>query len=128
MIFKLVFLAVATSLVAVVIKESNRPFAVALSIAGTSLIFFIFTRIFAAVKESIGVFEGLEGFDSKGLSIIIKSLMIAYVTSFGCDICTDAGEKAIASALEGAGKAIMLSMAFPMLAGLFESVREMLGA
>jgi len=69
----------------------------------------------------------IEGVDRDALLLILKTLLVAYLTSFGCDICTDAGEKAIATALETAGKALMLSMAVPMLVGIFASVRYIIG-
>ena len=127
MIFKIVVFAIAVCLVAVILKENFKSAAVVITICGCVTLFLIFTQIFSAIKDSIDILDSVEGVSAEGISIIFKTLMVAYLTSFGSDICTDAGEKAIANALETAGKAIMLSMALPMLVGIFKSVKDIVG-
>ncbi len=127
MIFKLVLFAVVTCLIIIVLRESFKPGAVILAVCGCVSLFLAFARIFASIKDIVGGFDTVSGVDTDGISIIFKTLMVAYITSLGSDICTDAGQKAIANALETAGKAIMLSMALPMLIGIFESVRDIIG-
>ena len=94
---------------------------------GCLALFLFFAQIFATIKDSLDILDEVSGINADAVSIIFKTLMVAYLTSFGSDICTDAGEKAIANALETAGKAIMLSMALPMLVGIFKSVRDIIG-
>lgn len=89
--------------------------------------FLIFTHVFSGIKDNLDIMDGVEGVSAEGISIILKTLIVAYLTSFGSDICTDAGEKAIANALETVGKAIMLSMALPMLVGIFKSIKDIIG-
>ena len=127
MIFKIVLFAVAISLILVVVKENFKSGAVVLSVAGCVSLFMIFTNIFASLKDTVTELTGIDTVDKQAISVIFKTLVVAYLTSFGCDICTDAGEKAIANALEMAGKAIMFSMAFPMILGIFNSVKDIMG-
>ncbi len=127
MIFKLVLFAVGACLALVLLKENFRSGAVIMSVAVCTVLFASFVNAFSAVRDEITAIGDIEGVDREALLLILKTLLIAYLTSFGCDICTDAGEKAVASALETAGKALMLSMAVPMLAGIFGSVRDIIG-
>ncbi|MBQ8588579.1 MAG: hypothetical protein IJ454_04215 [Clostridia bacterium] len=127
MIFKLVLFSIGACLVLVLLKENFRSGAVIMSVAVCSVIFMSFADAFSSVKDEITAIGDIEGVDRDALLLILKTLLVAYLTSFGCDICADAGEKAIATALETAGKAIMLSMAIPMLAGIFGSVRDIIG-
>jgi stage III sporulation protein AD len=122
MIIRLVFLALAASLTAVLLKDNFRSGAMMVSIAGCVCLFYICTNIFLEIKSALGVFAMADTVDKDSMSLIVKTLAVAYITSFGTDICNDAGEKAIANALDTAGKMIMLSMAFPMLAGIFKTV------
>ena len=127
MIFKIVIFSVIVCLFTGVLKENFKPVAVILTVCGCLSLFMIFTHIFSGIKDNIDILDDIEGVSADGVSIILKTLMVAYLTSFGSDICTDAGEKAIANALEIVGKAIMLSMALPMLMGIFKSVKEIIG-
>ncbi len=127
MIFKLVLFAIGVCLVAVVIKENFKSGAIVLTLAGCISLFAVFAKVFNGIKTGISGLHIPDGIDTDAISIILKTLMVAYLTSFGSDICTDAGEKAIANALETAGKAIMLSMALPMLFGIFKSVSDIFG-
>ena len=96
-----------------------------LSVGGCVVLFAVFVRVFSVMKSnSVPSFEGA---DKDAIAVILKTLAVAYLTGFGSDICTDAGQRAVANALETSGKAIMLSMALPMLMGIFDSVNKMLG-
>ncbi len=125
MIFKLVLFAIALSLILVVLSDSFKSGAVVLSVGGCVVLFAVFVRVFSVMKSnSVPTFEGA---DKDAIAVILKTLAVAYLTGFGSDICTDAGQRAVANALETAGKAIMLSMALPMLLGIFDSVNKILG-
>ena len=63
---------------------------------------------------------------SQTLSIIVKSLGIAFVAGIAADICRDAGESAMAAKVELAGKVAILSMAMPMAAQLMELFERIL--
>ena len=127
MIYKLVLFAVVVCLVSIVVKENFKSGAVVLSIAGCVSLLVMFAKVFSEIKDEIRLLSAVDGVNTDAVSLILKTLLVAYLTGFGSDICTDAGEKAIANALETAGKAIMLSMAVPMLIGIFKSVKEIMG-
>lgn len=127
MIFRLVLFAVVTCLLCIVLKDNFRSGAIMVAICGCISLFAVFAKIFAGMDSSLKSLGDIDGVDRDGVGVILKTLLVAYLTGFGSDICTDAGERAVASALETAGKAIMLSMALPMLMGIFRSVKDILG-
>ena len=127
MIFKIVVFSIMVCLFTAILKDNFKPAAVMLTVCGCLSLFLIFTHIFSGIKDNLDILDSVEGVSADGISIIFKTLIVAYLTSFGSDICTDAGEKAIANALEIVGKAIMLSMALPMLVGIFKSVKDIVG-
>ncbi|MBC7345668.1 MAG: stage III sporulation protein AD, partial [Clostridia bacterium] len=47
------------------------------------------------------------------LSTVLKVIGIAYITEFGAQICRDAGESAVASKVELAGKVLIMILAIP---------------
>lgn len=127
MIFKLLLFALGVVIGVIVLRSVFPSGAVVLSIAGCVAMFIMSSSLLGHigdVLEDIGISRGIH---SESLTVVAKTLAVAYLTSFGTDICNDAGEHAIANALETSGKIIMLSMAFPMLGGIFKSVINIMG-
>lgn len=53
---------------------------------------------------------------------ILKIIGIAYIAEFGSQITKDAGQGAIASKIEMAGKILILVMAIPILTVIIETI------
>ena len=58
--------------------------------------------------------------------IILKILGIAYIAQFGMEMCKDAGENAIASKIEIAGKALIMTVSIPIITGVAEIITKVL--
>lgn len=56
------------------------------------------------------------------LSTVLKVIGIAYITEFGAQICRDAGESAVASKVELAGKVLIMILAIPIIAAVLETI------
>ena len=73
------------------------------------------------MESVIGVIESLinkSGINKDFFLIILKVTGIAYLIEFGKNICIDAGQKAIATKLEMAGKVIILTISLPVISAL----------
>ncbi len=57
---------------------------------------------------------------------ILKIIGIAYIAEFAAQITKDAGQGAIASKIELAGKIIILAMAIPILTVLIETIMKLI--
>lgn len=57
---------------------------------------------------------------------ILKIIGIAYIVEFASQITKDAGQGAIASKIEMAGKIIILAMAVPIVTTLIEMILKMI--
>ncbi len=60
------------------------------------------------------------------LQTILKIIGIAYIAEFGAQIAKDAGQAAIASKIELAGKVLIMVMAVPILTAIIEMVISLL--
>lgn len=127
MIIKIVVLAIAVTLLSMLLKSDFKSGATLLTVAGCVLIFSASIDIFSKIGDSFNKMQISGSVNAECMKIIIKMLAVSYVTSFGADICSDAGEKALANAVESIGKLMMLAMAFPMLTAIFESIADMIG-
>ena len=56
------------------------------------------------------------------LTTILKIIGIAYITEFGSQVCRDAGEGAVASKIEFAGKIFIMLMAVPIIALVLDTI------
>lgn len=68
--------------------------------------------------EAVDVLTGLAreaNVSSMYLTPVLKTIGIAYVTSFGVQICNEAGEESIASVVALAGKIVILFVALPLV-------------
>lgn len=106
--------------VAGILLRSVRPdFAGLIRIAGGVLIFgAVAVGVGEAVREAVALFSG-NGTESY-VTVMLRALGIALLTRICTDLCRDAGESAVASGVELAGKAAILMLCLPL-------IREVLG-
>ncbi|HBI03894.1 MAG TPA: stage III sporulation protein AD, partial [Paenibacillaceae bacterium] len=60
------------------------------------------------------------------LDTILKIIGIAYIAEFGAQVTRDAGQGAIASKIELAGKVLIMVMAIPILSLIVETIVRLL--
>ena len=121
-ISKIIALGLVGTVFAVLLKKENPQIAMLVAAATGILIFLLLcaplgnlVSLLKETAEKAGVGEGYFG-------IVLKVIGIAYLTQFGAQLCADAGESAIASKIELAGKVLMMTAAAPVLTGLLEMV------
>ena len=83
-------------------------------------------------SQLLPIFDELKTMLSKAslsleyIAILIKSLGVCYLTQLASDACRDAGEMAISSKLELAGKITVLSLGLPLFGKLLEIVKQLI--
>lgn len=58
--------------------------------------------------------------------VIIKVLIVAYITDFTAQLCKDAGENSLGSKVELAGKITIFYLAMPIFTAILELVKQLL--
>lgn len=64
--------------------------------------------------------------DDTYLNIILKVVGIAYLAEFGSQLCEDAGEKAIGSKIQWAGKVMIFVVATPVILALVNLIADLI--
>ena len=64
--------------------------------------------------------------DNTYLNIVLKVVGIAYLAEFGAQLCEDAGEKAIGSKGQLAGKVMIFVIASPVILALIELITDLI--
>ena len=122
---KIVGFAIFATILIVILKENKKEFAVVLSIAaGILILLFSLDKMNGIISMLYDLVEK-SGINSSFLVIILKVTGIAYLVEFGKNICTDAGQSAIATKLEIAGKILIVSISLPIFTSLISLVTEL---
>ena len=123
---KIIGIGLLTLVIIIILKQYKPEFAIYASIIAGILILVI------AFEKMTGIIELLQTISNKTyinksfLTILIKITGIAFLTEFAVSICSDAGEKEIASKIEIGSKIIIITMSMPIITSLLELVVEIL--
>ncbi|MCG0314552.1 MAG: stage III sporulation protein AD [Calditerricola sp.] len=118
---------VATVLI-LILKEHKPLFAFSLTVFTGVMIFFLLVKQISAVIRVIERLAVQAEVNLIYLETILKIIGVAYIAEFGAQITRDAGQGAIATKIELAGKVLILVMAIPIVTVIIETVVKLLPA
>jgi stage III sporulation protein AD len=127
-IIQVVGLGLITTFLILLIKEQKPVFAFMLA---TFVGIVIFISLVGKIAEVIGVLENLAHqahVNQLFLETILKIIGIAYIAEFGAQVTRDAGQGAVASKIELAGKVLIMVMAIPIITLIIETIVQILPA
>ncbi len=121
-IIQIVGLGLITTFLALVVKEQKPIFAFMLTVfVGVLIFIFLIDQIYMIVTmlQKIAINANV---NMVYVQTILKIIGIAYISEFGAQIAKDAGQGAVASKIELAGKVFILVMAIPIITAIIETV------
>jgi stage III sporulation protein AD len=121
-IVQLVGIAIIATVLVLIVKEQKPMFAFLLAMF-TGILIFLF--VLGKISSVLHILEDLAAqSDVKPVffKTILKIIGIAYIAEFGAQIVRDAGQEAIASKIELAGKILIMVMAIPIITVIVETV------
>lgn len=125
-IIKIIGIGLIALVIAIILKQYRTEYAIYVSIvAGILILVFIMSKI-TGIINLLKAISDKTYINKQFLSILLKITGIAIITEFAVSICTDAGEKAIASKIEIGSKVIIIAMSIPIISSLLELIIEIL--
>lgn len=121
-IFKLVLIAIITTTACIILKQTRPEFALFVGIAGMILIFIMSLEQVGKIIELIKELSNSAGMPSTFINVILKIIGISYITEFAANTCKDAGETAMASKIQFAGKCTILVFGMTIIANFAETL------
>lgn len=121
-ILQIIGLAIVATVLIAVLKTHRPEIAIQISIAVGILVFMMILGKVSAVIELLNSYAQKVNIDTLYLSTLLKIVGIAYIAEFGAEVCKDAGESAIASKVELAGKVMIIVLAVPIITSLMELI------
>ena len=125
-VIKIIGIGLLALIIIVILKQYKPEFAIYVSMIAGVLILVL------SIQKLTGIINLLQSLANKTyinksfLSILLKITGIAFITEFAVSICSDAGEKTIASKIEIGSKVIIIAMSIPIITSLLELVIEIL--
>ena len=123
---KIIGIGLIALVIVIILKQYKPEYTIYVSIIAGILMLFL------AMEKLSGIINLLQSISDKTyinkqfLGILLKITGIAIITEFAVSICTDAGEKAIASKIEIGSKVIIIAMSIPIISSLLELIIEIL--
>ena len=105
---------IITAFLSVMLKKHNPEYSIAVGIAAGILIIGVLLEHITGAISHIRQLLVATKIPLEYIEILFKTLGICFLTQFASDVCKDAGETALSSKIETAGKVIILIISLPL--------------
>ena len=124
-IVKAAAVGVVGAILAVTHKKKKKEFALFIGIASGIVILGLLLESIGEIGALLSAMTRTAGINGEYVAIMAKIIVISYICEFAAQFCSDAGEKAIGSKIELAGRILILSASVPIIRDLFELITSL---
>lgn len=121
-------IAICAAIVAAMLRRYNQEYAITIVIAAGIIILIEMLSSLAPAIRQIRTLLSSAGLSSSYALILFKTLGICFLAQFAADSCRDAGENALASKVELAGKITIVILALPLFEKIAKTAVGLIGA
>lgn len=117
----------AAAVLSLLVRQAGEP--VLALVLGLCAGVLVWLRLLPVVWQVCATFAGLAeqaGLQAEYFGVLLKIIVISYLAEFGAALCRDAGEGALGSRLELAGRVAVVGLALPMMMNLLTMVLQIL--
>ena len=125
-VIKAAVLAIVTGLIALLIQKSNPEIALLLAIAAVVSLLVMSVELISKVKDTLLAAVDISGISPAIIAPVLKCVGIGITSRIAADICKDAGQSSIASAVELVGTASALYISMPLMRSLIQMIGGLL--
>ncbi|EYE89693.1 stage III sporulation protein AD [Fervidicella metallireducens AeB] len=125
-ISKVLVIGLLAAMIVVLLKNEKPEIALQISLATGIVIFLLMLSKLTVVVEALQQIALKINIDVIYLNTVLKIIGIAYLASFGVEICKDSGQSSIASKIEFAGKILIITLAIPVLMAVMDMVLKIM--
>lgn len=125
-IIKIIGIGLIGLVIIIILKQYRPEYTIYVSIVVGVLILFLAMEKLSGIINLLQTISNKTYINKQFLGILLKITGIAIITEFAVSICTDAGEKAIASKIEIGSKVIIIAISIPIISSLLELILNIL--
>ncbi len=126
MLTQVAALAVVGAVCAVVVKKQTPDMALVIAICGVTLILTVAMTAFQPTRLLMDSLADRAGLSAAVLAPVLKTVGVAILTRVTAELCRDAGEGGLATAVEIAGGACALLVCLPLFEAVLSLILELL--
>ena len=115
-------IGIIASVLSLILKRDKPEFSLFISISAGAIILFLILPAARMAVEAIMTISEIAGISGEYITVIIKSCVIAMITSVCASTCRDAGNSSLALKLEIAGRIAIIILAVPVINTLFNII------
>lgn len=120
-------LALITVVLVLVVQKHNHAIAFALAVAGCCVCGVLLCELASPVLDFLTQLAETAGIDDAMLSPLLKTVGIGLLTQFSADVCSDAGQNALAKIAQTGGTVLCICLSMPLLQAVLSLVQSMIG-
>ena len=124
-VFQVTGLCVVAALLALVLKKGSPELALLLALAAVAAVLLFLMGALGELMEFLREIGAASGLSEDLFIPLYKTVGIALVVKAGGSLCRDAGESALASAVETAGTVCALLVSLPLLRAVLALLLEL---
>lgn len=117
-IMKMIGIGITGAVVALLLKQTRPEMAIVVSIATSAIVFFMLAGQLVYIFDVMDTIVDQLGINAEYIIAIIRIIGVSYLAQLGADLCRDAGQAAIATKLEIAGRVVIIALSVPVLIAL----------
>ncbi len=125
-IMRIAAIAIVGVIMASIVKSFKPEFSIYVVLSTIVIIFLMALNKLTAVFQLLSSVYGEMTYGKDFFPIIVKVLVVAYLADFTSQLCKDAGEGAIGSKVELAGKIVIFYLSMPILLAILELINSIL--
>lgn len=119
--------AIVAAVLAVLLKRYNPEISMLIAVGAGVVIFVLVLSQISPALTKITDLLSRAGMPAEYGGILFKSLGICFLCQFSSDACKDAGQSALASKVELAGKLMIVVIALPMIEDITQTAVSIMG-
>jgi len=119
-IIQIASIALIATILITTIKGNRPEIGILISVSACAIILFVSSGYLNSVFSVLEEIASDIDIDLSFAQIILKIVAIAYICEFSSQVCKDAGETAIATKVELAGKILILFTSAPVILSFLE--------
>lgn len=124
--FSAAAIAVVAAAAALLLKQSSPHMALLLSLVSTAVILYRLLGFVDTLLDYVKVLISISGISSQVIAPVLKSAAVVLVGSFSSSLCRDAGQSAIAAAVDLGVNLSCMCLALPLVKLTVDTVGDLL--
>ena len=123
---RVVILGIVASIICLIVRRGSPELGLVLAMVVALLALAFSIEIIGTILGFIDTIRETVRLPSTVLTPVLRTVGIGIITRLGADICKDAGQAAIASAIELSGTIAAIYVALPLMRAVFEMIGGLL--